>query len=368
VWIVIQEVLFLKRRKIIMTGGGSAGHVTPNLALVPRLLELGYEVQYIGTKDGIENNIIKEAKIKYHTISSGKLRRYFDIKNFTDPFRVIKGVFEAISIIKKERPNVVFSKGGFVSVPVVIAAHFCRVPAITHESDITPGLANRLAIPYCTKVCVTFPESIKNIKGNKAVLTGTPIRKELLNGNRNTGLQICGFINLSKPILFVIGGSLGAKVINETFRSCIDKILLNYNVIHICGKGNLDKNLDKKNGYAQFEYVSDELPHLMNAADLVISRAGANSIFELLALRKPNILIPLSRKSSRGDQILNAQSFKKNGYSLVIEEEKLNSEALIKGIDELSKNRETYIKAMRESPVKNGVDNIIEVIQKYSKG
>lgn len=357
----------MKRRKIIMTGGGSAGHVTPNLALVPKLLELGYEVQYIGTKDGIESSIIKEARIKYHIISSGKLRRYFDIKNFTDPFRVIKGVFDAISIMRREKPNVVFSKGGFVSVPVVIAAHFCRIPAIAHESDMTPGLANRLAVPYCTKVCVTFPESINNIKGNKAVLTGTPIRKELLKGNKDIGLEICGFRNLSKPVLFVIGGSLGARVINETLRGCLDEILSNYNIIHICGKGNIDKNLDKKIGYVQFEYVSEELPHLMNAADLVISRAGANSIFELLALRKPNILIPLSKKSSRGDQILNAQSFKKNGYSLVIEEEQLNPKSLIKSINELSENRKKYIKAMSESPVKNGVDNIIEVIEKYGK-
>ncbi len=285
----------MKRRKIIMTGGGSAGHVTPNLALVPKLLELGYEIQYIGTKEGIENNIIKNANIKYHAISSGKLRRYFDIKNFTDPFKVLKGVFQAISIIRKEKPNVVFSKGGFVSVPVVIAAHFCKVPAIAHESDMTPGLANRLAAPYCIKVCVTFPESIQNIKGNKAVLTGTPIRRELLNGKKIIGIKLCKFNDLSKPILFVIGGSLGAKVINDTVRNCLGALLARYNVIHICGKGNLDVALNKKEGYAQFEYVNQELPHLMNAADLVISRAGANVIFELLTLRKPNILIPLPK-------------------------------------------------------------------------
>lgn len=349
-----------------MTGGGSAGHVTPNLALVPRLKELGYEIEYIGTKDGIENGIIKEANIKYHTISSGKLRRYFDIKNFTDPFKVIKGIVEAIIIIKKEKPNVVFSKGGFVSVPVIIAAHFCKVPAIAHESDMTPGLANKLSAPYCTKVCVTFPESVKNIKGDKAVLTGTPIREELLKGNRAIAEDICRFKE-KKPIVFVIGGSLGAKVINDTVRISIEDILDNYNVIHICGKGNIDKKLEKKDGYIQFEYVSEELPHLMNAADLVISRAGANSIFELLALRKPNILIPLSKKSSRGDQILNARSFKKNGYSLVIEEEGLTKETLLKGIEELDKNRQKYIKAMEESPVKNGVDNIINLIEKYSK-
>lgn len=357
----------MEKHKIIMTGGGSAGHVTPNLALIPKLLALGYEVQYIGTKTGIEKDIIKGQNIKYHTISSGKLRRYFDIKNFSDPFRVIGGIIQSIGIIKKERPNIVFSKGGFVTVPVVIAAHFCKVPVIAHESDITPGLANRMAAPYCTKVCVTFPESIKNIKGNKGVLTGTPIRKELLEGSKIKGLELCKFSDISKPVLFIIGGSLGSKIINDTVRKCINSILEKYNVIHICGKGNLDKSLQDKKGYCQFEYVSDGLPDLMNAADLVISRAGANVIFELLALKKPNILIPLSRKSSRGDQILNAESFRKHGYSIVIEEESLDHKMLIDKLEELYKDKIKYIKSMNESPVKNGVDNIIGIIDKYSK-
>lgn len=357
----------MQKRKIIMTGGGSAGHVTPNLALIPKLQALGFDVQYIGTKDGIENGIIQGANIKYHSISSGKLRRYFDIKNFSDPFKVLKGVIQSISIMKKEKPNIVFSKGGFVTVPVVIAAHFCKIPVIAHESDITPGLANRLAAPYCNKVCVTFPESAKNIKGNKGVLTGTPIRKELFDGSKIKGLAFCKFSNSNKPVIFIIGGSLGSKVINDTVRSSINSILPKYNVIHICGKGNLDKTLEGREGYKQFEYVSSELPDLMNAADLVISRAGANVIFELLALRKPNILIPLSKKSSRGDQILNAQSFKKHGYSIVIQEEDLSNEMLISKLQELNSNKEKYIKAMNESPVSNGVDNIINIIDKYSK-
>jgi len=357
----------LEKHKIIMTGGGSAGHVTPNLALIPKLLALGYEVQYIGTKNGIEKDIIKGQNIKYHVISSGKLRRYFDIKNFSDPFRVLAGVIQAIGIMKKERPNIVFSKGGFVTVPVVIAAHFCKVPVIAHESDITPGLANRLATPYCTKVCVTFPESIKNIKGNKGVLTGTPIRKELLEGSKIKGFTLCKFSDVNKPVLFIIGGSLGSKIINDTIRKCINNILPKYNVIHICGKGNLDKSLEGKRGYRQFEYVSEGLPDLMNAADLVISRAGANVIFELLALKKPNILIPLSRKSSRGDQILNAESFRKHGYSIVIEEETLNDKLLMDKLEELYRDKLKYIKAMNESPVKNGVNNIISIIEKYSK-
>lgn len=353
--------------KIIMTGGGSAGHVTPNLALVPELKKLGFQIQYIGTKDGIERNIIEGENIEYHYISSGKLRRYFDLKNFSDPFKVIKGVFDAVKIIKREKPNVVFSKGGFVTVPVVMAAWFLRVPVIAHESDITPGLANKLSVPYCTKVCVTFPESINNIKGNKAVLTGTPIRQELFEGSKLKGLKICGFEENKKPVLLVIGGSLGAKSINAAVRENLDTILNSFNIIHICGKGNLETKFEGKNGYRQFEYVKDELAHFMNAADIVISRAGANTIFELLALKKPNILIPLSKKSSRGDQILNAASFEKNGYSIVIDDDTLNGTILIDKLKELYKNPDKYVRAMKESSIKNGTSNIVEVINKYYK-
>lgn len=356
----------MSKFKIIMTGGGSAGHVTPNLALIPKLKELDYEVQYIGTKDGIERGIIKEENIKYHVISSGKLRRYFDLKNFTDPFKVIKGIFQCISIMRKEKPSIVFSKGGFVSVPVVMAAHFCRIPVIAHESDITPGLANRIAAPYCDKVCVTFPESIKNIKGNKAVLTGTPIRQELFKGNRAQGLKICGFRG-EKAVILIIGGSLGSKVINDEVRVILEDLLKTYDVIHICGKNNVDSSLLNLNGYRQFDYVSDELPHLMQAADIAISRAGANVIFELLALKKPNILIPLSKKSSRGDQILNAASFEKAGYSIVIQEEDLKADILKNKINELYKNKKKYIDKMNASTTKNSVENIVGLINKYKK-
>lgn len=356
----------MSKFKIIMTGGGSAGHVTPNLALIPKLKELDYEVQYIGTKTGIERGIIKEANIKYYVISSGKLRRYFDLKNFTDPFKVIKGIFQSISIMKKEKPNIVFSKGGFVSVPVVMAAHFCRIPVIAHESDITPGLANKIAAPYCDKVCVTFPESIKNIKGDKAVLTGTPIRQELFKGNRAEGLKICGFKG-DKTIILIIGGSLGSKVINDEVREILKDLLKTYDVIHICGKNNIDNSLLNLNGYKQFDYVSDELPHLMQAADIAISRAGANVIFELLALKKPNILIPLSKKSSRGDQILNAASFEKAGYSIVIQEEDLKADILENKINELYKNKKKYIDKMNSSTTRNSVENIVGLINKYKK-
>lgn len=356
----------MKKLKIIMTGGGSAGHVTPNLALIPKLKELGYEIQYIGTENGIERKIIESEKIKYHIISSGKLRRYFDIKNFSDPFKVIKGVFEAKNIIKREKPNIVFSKGGFVSVPVVMGAYLNRVPVIAHESDMTPGLANKLATPFCTKVCVTFPESLNKIKNNKGVLTGTPIRSELFNGSKIKGRKICGFED-EKPVLMIIGGSLGSKVINDAIREELNELLIKFNIIHICGKGNLEEKLKDVKGYVQFEYVNEELPHLMIAADIFVSRAGANVIFELLALKKPNLLIPLSAKASRGDQILNASSFEKNGYSMVLQEEELNSNLLIKTLNQLYSDRDKYVKEMNSSSINKGVEEIIKLIKQYTK-
>ena len=354
-----------------MTGGGTAGHVIPNIALMPELIKLGYEIHYIGTRNGIEKSLIEEqnakgTKIIYHIINSGKLRRYFDVQNFTDPFKVVKGLFEAFLIIKKEKPDIVFSKGGFVSVPVVIAAHLNKIPVVAHESDITPGLANKIALPYCSKICVTFPESLKYIKGNKGVLTGTPIRKELYNGSSIRGKEICNFQN-SKMIILVIGGSLGSKAVNEAVRGTLKEIIVKYNVIHICGKGNLDKTLNKTKGYIQLEYAKKELADLLALSDIVISRAGANAIFELLALKKPNILIPLSAKSSRGDQILNAMSFKKRGYSMVIKEEEINSNRILEAIENLNSNKQKYIKAMEESVQQNSIGLIIEEIKKNTK-
>lgn len=348
-----------------MTGGGSAGHVTPNLALIPKLKEKGFEVQYIGTVDGIEKKIIADEKIKYHAISSGKLRRYFDVKNFTDPFKVIKGIFEAKKIIKREKPDVVFSKGGFVAVPVVMGAFFNKVPVVAHESDMTPGLANKLSLPYCTKICVTFPETLAHIKKGKGEITGTPIRQELLQGSKIKGKEICKFSS-DKPVLLVIGGSLGSRVINEALRGHINEVTERFSVIHICGKGNLDKAI-KNNSYRQFEYVREELPHLMALSDIVLSRSGANSIYELLALKKPNLLIPLSKKSSRGDQILNAKSFEKNGYSMVLLEEELNDETLLNNINKLYENKDRYIENMSKSGLINSTDKIVDIIVKSVK-
>ena len=251
-------------KHIVLTGGGTAGHVTPNIALIPKLKEAGYKISYIGSYDGMERKLIEDLGIPYYGISSGKLRRYFDPKNFSDPFRVVKGYFEAKKLLKKLKPNVVFSKGGFVSVPVVLAAKACKVPALIHESDMTPGLANKLCIPSAAKVCCNFPETVKCLPENKAVLTGTPIRQELLSGDAREGLKFCGF-NAAKPVILVIGGSLGSVAVNHAVRSILPELLKDFQVIHLCGKDKLDASLNGTEGYVQFEYIKDELPDLFAA-------------------------------------------------------------------------------------------------------
>lgn len=352
-------------KKIILTGGGTAGHVTPNLALLPSLQELGYEIHYIGSKQGIEKKLIESAGIPYDAISSGKLRRYFDLKNFSDPFRVVKGYLEALKLMKKYKPDVVFSKGGFVSVPVVLAAKHYKIPTIIHESDMTPGLANKLCIPSAKKVCCNFPETLPYLPADKAVLTGSPIRAEILQGDRLAGLKYTG-LTPDKPIILIIGGSLGSVKVNTAVRSILPHLLQQFQIIHICGKGNLDETLIGTDGYVQYEYVDAPLKHLFAAADLIISRAGANSICEILALRKPNLLIPLSAAASRGDQILNAKSFGKQGFSAVLEEENLTDDTLYQAVTQLYNNRQTYISAMENSHQGNAVNTVISLIEQYA--
>ena len=352
-------------KTIILTGGGTAGHVTPNLALIPSLKESGYDIHYIGSYNGIERKLIEGSGIPYDGISSGKLRRYFDLKNFTDPFRVIKGYGEALKLIKKYKPDVLISKGGFVAVPVVLAAKHYHIPTIIHESDMTPGLANKLCIPSARKVCCNFPETLKYLPKDKAVLTGSPIRAELLKGDRMAGLQ---YTNLSaaKPIILVIGGSLGSVKVNTAVRHILPRLLEKFQVIHICGKGNLDESLIGTPGYVQYEYVDSPLKHLFAAADMIISRAGANSICEILALRKPNVLIPLSAAASRGDQILNANSFAKQGFSAVLEEEKLTDDTLYETVVNTYENRRRFIEAMETSHLNNAVETIKNLIEEVS--
>lgn len=353
-------------KKIVMTGGGTAGHVTPNIALFPALQKEGYEISYIGSYEGIEKRLIEEQGVPYYGISSGKLRRYFDPKNFSDPFKVLKGYHQSVRLLKKLKPDVVFSKGGFVSVPVVLAASRCHIPAIIHESDLTPGLANRIAIPKATKICCNFPETMAHVPEEKAVLTGTPIRAELLSGDASRAFALCNFTDSAKPTLLVVGGSSGSRAINTAIRDLLPELIKNYNVIHLCGKGNVDASLNAIAGYAQFEYANEELADLFALSSLVISRAGANAICELLALRKPNILIPLPAAASRGDQILNANSFRSQGFSYVLEEEELTNTTLLEAIDHVFHKKDAYIDAMEHSKVTNSIETIMGLIREAS--
>ncbi len=352
-------------KKILFTGGGTAGHVTPNLALIKQLRE-EFEICYVGSYNGIEKELVEKAGVEYHGISSGKLRRYFDWKNFTDVFRVLKGMSQARKLMKTLKPDVVFSKGGFVSVPVVLAAKHYKIPVISHESDMTPGLANKLGLPAATKICVNFPETIKYLPEGKAVLTGTPIRSELFEGNKQKGLDFCGF-TADKPVLLTVGGSTGAAALNKALHEVLDSLLEQFQIVHLCGKGKADPAFDGKAGYRQYEYINEELPDIFAATDIVISRAGANAICELLALKKPNILIPLSAAASRGDQILNANSFKAQGYSYVLPEEEVTAESLLAAVKEVYENRVGYIEAMNKSAASNATEQICNMIREITK-
>ncbi len=349
-------------KRIILTGGGTAGHVTPNIALLPRLKELNYDIHYIGSYNGIEKELIEQFGIPYHGISTGKLRRYFSVQNFTDPFRVLKGMNDAKKLVKILKPDVIFSKGGFVSVPVVLAGKSCKVPTIIHESDMTPGLANKLSLSSATKVCCNFPETLEHLPEGKAVLTGSPIRQELLIGDKFKAREFLNFKS-DKPVIMVVGGSLGAVAVNNAVRALLPELLKTYQIIHLCGRGKVDESLNDLEGYAQFEYIKEELRDLFAITDIVISRAGANAICELLALHKPNLLIPLSANASRGDQILNARSFERQGFSIVLEEEEITNEVLLSAINHLYENRESYVETMKKSSQQNSIDTIIDLIE-----
>lgn len=348
-------------KKIVLTGGGTAGHVTPNIALIPKLREMGYEIYYIGSYEGIEKRLVADFDIPYYGVATGKFRRYIDPKNLSDPFRVVKGLSEARKILKEIKPDVVFSKGGFVSVPVVRAASSLKIPCIIHESDLTPGLANKICIPAAQKVCCNFPETFGHLPKEKAVLTGSPIRAELLKGDKKAARELCKFDSM-RPVVMVIGGSSGSVAINKTIREALPKLLEDFQVVHICGNGRIDNLLLNQNGYAQFEYLKGDLKDVLALADVVVSRAGANAICELLALNKPNLLIPLPASSSRGDQILNAESFQSQGYSLVLREEDMDSVSIVEKITQLYCNRRSYVEAMSLSTQTNAIDKITRLI------
>ncbi|RHW37571.1 undecaprenyldiphospho-muramoylpentapeptide beta-N-acetylglucosaminyltransferase [Lysinibacillus yapensis] len=358
----------MKHKSIILTGGGTAGHVSLNQAIIPSLRKEGYDVHYIGSYDGIEKELITQSfpDVPYHHISSGKLRRYFSMKNFSDPFKVLAGVGQAYAVIRKVKPTMIFSKGGFVSVPVVIAAKLAKIPVVIHESDVTPGLANKIALPFASHIFTIFQDTLNYLPSEKATCTGSIVREELFSGNALKGKKRCGFTD-HKKVLLVMGGSLGSVVLNDSLRSNLPDLLKTYNVIHLCGKGNSDSSLDSLKGYKQFEYVTNELPDLLHAADFVVSRAGSNSIFEFLALKKPMLLVPLSAAKSRGDQILNAKLFEKQGFAHVLEEEMLSKSTFMKAIETLTKRSPEYLDAMEKAERPKTPAEMVKLLLQYEK-
>jgi UDP-N-acetylglucosamine--N-acetylmuramyl-(pentapeptide) pyrophosphoryl-undecaprenol N-acetylglucosamine transferase len=354
------------RRAIVFTGGGTAGHVTVNLALMPHYIRQGWDVHYIGSEHGIERELVTAIpQVKYHGIATGKLRRYLDWNNIKDPFRVLKGVWQAYRLLASIRPRVVFSKGGFVSVPVVAGAWLNRIPSVIHESDLTPGLANRISIPLATKVCTTFPDTAEHIAGDKTMHVGAVVREELFLGDAYKGYTMCDFVR-SKPVLLIMGGSLGSQRINRAVREQLQELQQTFQIVHLCGKGNVDDALSSR-GYRQFEYVTDELPDLLAMADVVVSRAGSNSIFEFLALRKPMLLIPLSLAASRGDQIANAESFRVRGVAEVIHEESLNADMFLTTVQGLYEQREQYVSLMEHEPKREPLQQLIGILDQTAK-
>lgn len=358
----------MSNKTIVLTGGGTAGHVSLNQAIIPVLLEQGYNVHYIGSHDGIEKELITTSfpTIPYHSISSGKLRRYKSMKNFTDIFKVLAGIQQAFRLIRKIKPSIIFSKGGYVSVPVVMAGKFAKVPVVIHESDVTPGLANKLATPFASHVFTIFKDTLQYLPKEKATCTGSIVRQQLFQGNKAKGFALCNF-SMDKKVLLVMGGSLGSVVINDALRGILPELLTKYQIIHLCGKGNVDHSLDSLKGYKQFEYVTDDLPHLLHCADFVISRAGSNSIFEFLALKKPMLLIPLSAAKSRGDQILNANIFKKQGFAHVLQEEELTRESLLKAINLLVEKEQEIVQTITDAERPKKPEEMVNLILQYEK-
>ncbi|MBN4051048.1 MAG: undecaprenyldiphospho-muramoylpentapeptide beta-N-acetylglucosaminyltransferase [Alkaliphilus sp.] len=356
----------MHNKTIVFTGGGSTGHVSVNLAIIPKFVEDGWEVYYIGSKKGIEKQLVaKLDKVQYLTISTGKLRRYVDIKNVTDPFRVLSGIFQSYSIIRRIKPSVIFSKGGFVSPPVVLGGWLNNVPVVLHESDLSPGLANKISIPFVRKICTTFDATRKYLPKEKVHYIGPITRDSLKKGISDRGRDFLGFTS-NKPVLLIMGGSLGAKHLNAVIRTNLKSLLSRFQIIHICGKGNIEKSIEIA-GYKQIDYVEEELADVIALSDLVVSRAGSNAIFEFLYFRKPMVLVPLSRVSSRGDQILNAQEFKSKGYCEVVEDEDMDKSIFLSTIYKVFKDKNKYVTEMNKTKVRDNAKELYSVILNVAK-
>lgn len=352
-------------KTIVMTGGGTAGHVTANLALIPHLLNEGWAIHYIGSYAGIERTLLAAfPNIPYHAVSCGKLRRYKDIQNFIDPFRVLRGLWQSFWLLRKIRPALVFSKGGFVSVPVAVGGWLNRVPVLLHESDLSLGLANRICSRFAVAILTTFPETATHVKNG--IQTGTPLRATLFSGQREKGLALCGFSD-EKPVLLVTGGSSGAVAVNAAVRDALPTLLETYQVAHLCGSGNVDQGLADIPGYRQFEYLEGELADAFAMADILVSRAGSTTISEILALRKPALLIPYPSSSSRGDQIENARNLEKRGLAMALMQDELTPESLVQQLSDLWGRRAEYVARMESITDADGTLAVLEQIRKYAK-
>lgn len=332
-------------KKILFTGGGTPGHVTPNLALMEKLQQKGWQLNYAGTAGGIEEKLVSRTDVPFYAISSGKLRRYFSWQNFIDPLRILFGILQAYFLCRKLKPSVVFSKGGFVSFPVAVGAWLNRIPIMAHESDFTPGLANKLVFPFAKKIAVSFAETQGFFADTKKiVVTGNPIRSALFTGDSDKGRAFCGF-DSNKKIILVMGGGLGSAVINEAIKRELKPLLNRFQIVHLCGQGKASQYTEQV-GYKVHEYLHEELFDVLACADIVVSRSGANSMFELLALKKVCLFIPLSKKASRGDQIDNAKYCEERGLSAVLAEEALATQSIFTELCHMETQLNAYQQAL----------------------
>lgn len=364
--------------KVVFTGGGTGGHVIPNLAVIDELRSLNsdffkekgskesLELLYVGSKKGMEKKLVEEFEVDYQAVSCGKLRRYFSWQNFLDFLKVPVGIFGSLRILRKFKPQVLFSKGGYVSVPVVIAAWILRIPVIMHESDFSPGLANRICAKFARKICLSFEESKKFFKSkkfkNKLLVTGNPVRKSILNGNPKKAYELTKF-NSQLPVLLIMGGSAGAREISELLEKIFDELVKKFQIIHLTGKGKTT-SLEAEN-YKQFEYLNQELTDVYAITDLVLTRGGANSLAELAILEKKVIVFPLSLNTSRGDQIENARLFAQSlGWKIIDSQTKPGEVIEIMG-KLVHDKKEDNLQNKVENKIANGVEKIVELILSF---
>lgn len=348
----------LNKNVVAFTGGGTGGHIYPGLAVAQELKALAKKdnkdltIYWIGCSKGMDGTIINKAvdangeKIvnSFIGIPSGKLRRYFSFQNFTDLFRIIGGYFSARRALRKIKPAVLFSKGGFVSVPPCIAANHMEVPVYTHECDFTLGLANRINFMYAKTMFVSYEETKNRLqKGDqkRVIVTGNPVRVVFYSADGKKGLEFLGIAGKTKPVLLVLGGSSGARQINELVVNNLEWLTQNYIVVHQTGLLNTDENLsqqlqEKYNGmYKPYQFIYEQMPDVVAAADVILSRAGANSIWESAVMNKPMVLVPLCGNGTRGDQVDNARFFEEYGAAKVLVGEQATDENLKSALSEM---------------------------------